>query len=51
MFGDSFDIELSLTDRSEMKFPLLVGRKFLEGRYVVDVAKVNLSLKKRNKPS
>lgn len=32
-------IELSLTNRSEMKYPLLIGRKFLTGSFIVDVSK------------
>lgn len=32
-------IELSLTDRSDMKYPVLIGRKFLSGKYIVDVSK------------
>lgn len=32
-------IELSLTNRSEMKYPVLLGRKFLTGRFLVDVSK------------
>lgn len=32
-------IELSLANRSEMKFPVLIGRKFLTGHFVVDVSK------------
>ena len=39
------DTELSLTDRSEMKFPILLGRKFLMNRFLVDVAKVHTSKK------
>jgi hypothetical protein len=38
-FGKKRMIELSLTDRSEMKFPVLIGRKFMMRRYVVDVSK------------
>lgn len=38
-YGKKRTIELSLTDRSEMKYPLLIGRKFLTGRFVVDVSK------------
>ncbi len=32
-------IELSLTNRSEMKYPVLIGRKFLTGNFIVDVSK------------
>lgn len=32
-------IELSLTNRSEMKYPVLIGRKFLTGSFIVDVSK------------
>lgn len=30
---------LSLTDRSEMRYPLLIGRRLLKGRFLVDVDK------------
>lgn len=43
-FERSYDIELSLTDRSAMKYPLLIGRKFLQkGPFLVDVTKKNLN--------
>ena len=45
LFGNEYQIELSLADRSEMRFPILIGRKFLKNRFVVDVAQKNLSLK------
>lgn len=45
-FGEVFDIELSLTNRSEMKYPLLIGRKFLKNKFLVDVAKKHVSNKK-----
>lgn len=45
-FDTDFEIQFSLTDRSEMKYPLLVGRKFLKGKFLVDVSKKNLSVKK-----
>lgn len=32
-------IELSLTNRSEMKYPVLIGRKFLKDSFLVDVSK------------
>ena len=34
-----FPIELSLTDRSKMKFTMLLGRKALHHRFLVDVSK------------
>jgi len=33
---------VTLTDRSHMKFPLLLGRNTLGGRYVVDVTRTNV---------
>lgn len=38
-WGKTRTIDLSLTDRSDMKYPVLLGRKFLSGKYVVDVSK------------
>ena len=42
-FEQIFDIELSLTNRSEMKHPLLIGRKFLKNKFLVDVAQKHIS--------
>jgi len=39
----------SLTDRSTMKFPILLGRKFIKGKYLVDVRFKDLSHKKKGK--
>ncbi len=47
MFDSTFEIELSLTDRSEMKYPILIGRKFLQNRFIVDVSRKNLAQKNR----
>lgn len=38
---EELEIELSLSDRNEMKFPVLLGRKFLKGKFMVDVTKIN----------
>ena len=48
IFGKkTYDIELTLSDRAEMKFPVLLGRKFLQqGKYIVDVSKLNRLKKK-----
>src|SRR5690606_30921461 len=42
IFGEWRDVEFSLTDRSNMKYPILLGREFLRGKYLVDVSKINL---------
>lgn len=35
--------ELSLTDRSEMRYPVLIGRKLIKGHFIVDVSRKYLS--------
>ncbi len=46
LFGLEFETEISLTDRKSMKYPMLIGRKFLEERFIVDVASTHLSTQK-----
>lgn len=48
LFGKTYQIYLTLSDREEMKFPVLLGRKFLSKKFVVDTGLKNLSYKKRN---
>jgi Uncharacterized protein conserved in archaea len=43
LFHETFPIELSLRDRSDMEFPLLLGRSFIRKKFLVDVARANLS--------
>ena len=44
LFGEDFETEFSLSDRSDMRYPVLLGRSLLrQGRFVVDVARRNLS--------
>ncbi|WP_201978926.1 ATP-dependent zinc protease family protein [Hymenobacter rubidus] len=46
LYGEEFEVDFSLSDRSDMKYPVLLGRSLLrQGRFVVDVAKRNLSYK------
>ncbi|GAA4372340.1 ATP-dependent zinc protease family protein [Hymenobacter koreensis] len=46
IFGEDYDTEFSLSDRSDMKYPVLIGRLLLRrARLVVDVARRNLSFK------
>jgi len=48
LFGQDFPIELTLTERGQMKFPVLLGRKFLSKRFLVDSSKKNLSVRNEN---
>ena len=45
IYGQRIKTEFSLSDRSNMKFPILLGRKFIQKGFVVDVTKTNLSKK------
>lgn len=51
LFNQSYLAEFSLSERSAMKYPVLLGRKLLKKRFIVDPAKINLSFrnKLRNK--
>lgn len=43
LFGRKIRTEFSLADRGKMQFPILLGRKLLKNRFVVDVSLKNLS--------
>ncbi|MCS6975051.1 MAG: RimK/LysX family protein [Cyclobacteriaceae bacterium] len=45
IFGQRIETEFSLSDRGSLKFPILLGRKILRDRFVIDVKKKNLSYK------
>lgn len=49
LFKKNFEIELSLTNREKMTNPVLLGRKLLSGKFVVDVNRYNLSYRNKNK--
>ena len=51
LFGKSYLAEFSLSDRSMMKNPVLLGRKLLKGHFVVDVSQKNLSFDEKKKKS
>ena len=38
IFQKTYTIELTLSNRKEMKFPILLGRKFLNKKFIVDTA-------------
>ena len=48
IFNKKFPIYLTLSERKEMKFPILLGRKFLNKKFVIDTIKKNLSYKLKN---
>lgn len=47
--GEVFSAEFTLSDRSSMKNSILLGRKVLQGRFLVDVNEANLSKAHRKK--
>ena len=46
LFNNEYTAPFNLSNRKNMKFPVLLGRKFLAHNFVVDVRKKNLSKKK-----
>lgn len=49
LFGEAFLTEFTLSERGEMKFPVLIGRKLLNRNFIVDTAKTNISFKQKTK--
>ncbi len=49
IFNNEYPIELSLSERHDMKYPILIGRKLLNGRFIVDSSQINLSYKLKQK--
>ena len=45
LFGKTHPIYLTLSKRGKMKYPVLLGRKFLTKKFMVDINKTNLSQK------
>ena len=43
LFGRTIRAEFTLADREQLKNPVLLGRKLLRNRFVVDVSQKNLS--------
>ncbi|TCK67625.1 hypothetical protein DFQ05_1404 [Winogradskyella wandonensis] len=42
-FGKTYKINLTLSTRDDMKFPVLIGRQFLKKKFIVDVDLENQS--------
>ncbi|MFY0605645.1 MAG: ATP-dependent zinc protease [Cyclobacteriaceae bacterium] len=51
LFKKTYLAEFSLTDRSSMKNPILIGRKLLKDKFIVDVSRKNLSFDAKTNPS
>lgn len=43
LFESTYPIELTLTERADMKHPVLLGRKFLSKKFLIDTSRKNLS--------
>ena len=48
IFGEVFKTEFSLSDRDKLRFPVLLGRKILRHRFVIDVTKKDLSFNSKS---
>lgn len=44
-FSQKYESIISLTSRADMKYPMLIGRRFLSGKFLVDVSQKYLSKK------
>ena len=47
IFEKKYNINLTLSTREKMKYPVLIGRKFLLKKFVVDVDQKNVSYKEK----
>jgi hypothetical protein len=47
IFNEDITAEFSLCNRGSLKFPILIGRKILRNRFLIDVKKKNLSYKEK----
>lgn len=47
LFGRRFKTEFTLSDRGKMTYPVLLGRKALTGRFIVDVSEKDLSYQEK----
>jgi hypothetical protein len=48
VFDKIYKIELSLSNRASMTYPVLLGRKLLKNNFIVDVSKKDLSYSKKS---
>ena len=49
IFEEEITTEFSLSNRGSLKFPILIGRKILRNRFLIDVKKKNVSFREKRK--
>ncbi len=49
IFNEDITTEFSLGNRGSLKFPILIGRKIVRNRFLIDVTKKNLSYKEKRR--
>ncbi len=47
LFNKKYSINLTLSTRDDMKYPILIGRRFLNKKFIVDVNLKNLSFENK----
>ena len=47
IFNETLITEFSLSNRGSLKFPILLGRKFLRDRFLIDVKRKNISFREK----
>lgn len=48
LFKKKYSINLTLNDRDDMKYPILIGRRFLSKKFIVDINQKDVSYKEKN---
>lgn len=49
LFEKKYNISLTLSTREDMRFPVLIGRKFISKKFIVDVTQKNVSYNNKKK--
>jgi hypothetical protein len=49
LFEEVIETEFSLSDRSDLKYPVLIGRTLLQQHFLVDVSRKYVARKRKNK--
>ncbi|MDZ4715895.1 MAG: RimK/LysX family protein [Cytophagales bacterium] len=47
IYGEVIRSDFSLSNRGNLKFPILLGRRILRGRFLIDVSKKDLSFQQK----